>query len=192
VEQAPIFRLIVGLGNPGRQYAGTRHNVGFLVLDELARRDTRKAFHFEPKWNAETVSTENRLLMKPQTFMNRSGDSVAPYARYHRIEPHEVLVVLDDVALPFGDLRLRKSGSAGGHNGLSSIISQLGSEIVPRLRVGIGGPPGPLTNHVLGRFSEPENQSLAPALHRAADAVSHLETQGFESAMNLYNQKNTL
>ena len=195
MEHAPIFRLIVGLGNPGRQYAGTRHNVGFLVLDELAQRAPRKAFHFESKWNAEIAQNGECFLMKPQTFMNRSGESVGHYARYHRLEPTEVLVVLDDVALPFGDLRLRKSGSAGGHNGLASILTHLDSETVPRLRFGVGeanGAQTTLTSHVLGRFSPSESETLPSAIDRAADAVTRAGSHGVDDAMNLYNQKTTL
>lgn len=130
--------------------------------------------------------------MKPQTFMNRSGDAVVPWTRYHRFEPSEVLVVLDDVALPFGTLRLRKSGGSGGHNGLTSILTQFGTDQIPRLRFGIGGSDDDLTPHVLGPFSESENEALPPALERAGDAIRHATSHGLESAMNLHNQKNIL
>jgi len=189
VEYA-TFRLVVGLGNPGREYAETRHNVGFLVLDELARR-AGIPFHREAKWNAETARPGDWLLMKPLTFMNLSGEAVAGCARYLRIEPQDVLVVLDDAALPLGGLRLRRSGSAGGHNGLSSVISHLGTDAIPRLRVGIGDGGDSLHDHVLGRFRAEERPDLEATLQRAADAVTHAITRGFESAMNLYNQKAT-
>ena len=191
MEHALVFRLVAGLGNPGRQYAGTRHNVGFLVLDELARR-AAASFQSEPKWDAEVAQCGGRMLIKPQTFMNLSGESVGNYARYHRLEPSEVLVVLDDAALPFGDLRLRKTGGAGGHNGLESILVHLGTEAVPRLRFGIGAASGPLHDHVLGKFHPEELSALETTIGRAADAVEHANAHGFESAMNIYNQKPTL
>ena len=191
MEHAAVFRLVAGLGNPGRQYAGTRHNAGFLVVDELARRSA-SSFHFESKWDAEVAECGGRLLMKPQTFMNLSGESVGNYVRYHRLEPSEVLVVIDDAALSFGDLRFRKSGSAGGHNGLESVLIHLGTESVPRLRFGIGAASGALHEHVLGKFFPEELPALESAVGRAADAVEHANAHGLESAMNTYNQKSTL
>lgn len=182
-----MFRLVAGLGNPGRQYEGTRHNAGFLVLDELARRAAAE-FRFEAKWDAEVATCGGRLLMKPQTFMNLSGESVGNYARYHRLESSEILVVIDDAALPFGSLRLRKSGSAGGHNGLESVLMHMATESVPRLRFGIGASSGPLEDHVLGKFFPGELPALKAAVSRAADAVEHANAHGFESAMNIYNQ----
>lgn len=192
MEHAVFFRLIVGLGNPGRQYAGTRHNAGFLVVDELARRSSSGAFRFEAKWDAEVASANDQVLMKPQTFMNLSGEAVSNYARYYRIEPSQVLVILDDVALPLGDLRLRKSGSAGGHNGLESVMVHLSTEGVPRLRVGIGSAGGTLHDHVLGRFAPDELPALEVAVKRAADAVEYASAKGLEPAMNIYNQKTTV
>ena len=186
-----VFRLVAGLGNPGRQFAGTRHNVGFLVLDELARR-AAVSFQSEPKWDAEVAPCGGRMLIKPQTFMNLSGESVGNYARYYRLEPSEVLVILDDAALSFGDLRLRKTGSAGGHNGLESILVHLGTEAVPRLRFGIGAASGPLHDHVLGKFHPEELSALETTIGRAADAVEPANAHGFESAMNIYNQQPTL
>ena len=191
MEHASVFRLVVGLGNPGRQYAGTRHNVGFLVVDELARR-AAAGFRAEPKWDAEVAPCGGRMLIKPQTFMNLSGESVGNYARYHRLESCEVLVILDDAALPFGDLRLRKTGGAGGHNGLESILMHMGTEAVPRLRFGIGAASGPLQDHVLGKFHAEELSVLETTIGRAADAVEHANAHGFEAAMNTYNQKPTL
>lgn len=191
MEHAVVFRLIAGLGNPGRQYAGTRHNAGFFVLDELARR-AATAFQFDAKWDSEVASCGGRTLMKPQTFMNLSGEAVGNYARYHRLDPAEVLVVFDDTALPLGDLRMRRTGSAGGHNGLRSIIAHLGTEDIPRLRVGIGAAKGTLHNHVLGKFSDDELPAVHLAVERAADAVEHANAHGFEAAMNIYNKKQTL
>jgi len=191
VEHAAVFRLIAGLGNPGRQYVGTRHNAGFLVVDELARRAAVE-FRFEPKWDAEVAVCGGRVLMKPQTFMNLSGESVGNYARYHRLEPSEVLVISDDAALSLGELRLRKSGSAGGQNGLESVLIHLGTENVPRLRVGIGAATGTLHDHVLGKFLPEEISVLEAAVERAADAVEYANAHGMEAAMNIYNQKPTV
>ncbi|CAN5612189.1 aminoacyl-tRNA hydrolase [soil metagenome] len=191
MEHAAVFRLISGLGNPGRQYVGTRHNAGFLVVDELARRAAVE-FRSEPKWDAEVAICGGRILMKPQTFMNLSGESLGNYARYHRLEPSEVLVIMDDAALPLGDLRLRKSGSAGGQNGLESVLIHLGTENVPRLRVGIGAASGTLHDHVLGKFLPEEISVLEVAVDRAADAVEYANAHGMEAAMNIYNQKPTV
>jgi aminoacyl-tRNA hydrolase/ribosomal protein bL25 (Ctc-form) len=141
-------------GKRVREYFGTRHNAGFLIVDELARRFAMP-FRFEPKWDAEIAPCGGRLLMKPQTFMNLSGEAVENYARYHRIDPSEVLVVLDDAAIPLGELRLRPSGSAGGHNGLESVLMHFATESVPRLRFGLGRLPAPLWI-MLGNLSPPE------------------------------------
>lgn len=191
MEHAAIFRLVAGLGNPGPQYTGTRHNAGFLVLDELARR-AGVSFRFDPKWDAEVASFGGRMLMKPQTFMNLSGESLGNYARYHRLVPAEVLVVLDDVALPLGELRLRKTGSAGGHNGLESVLVHFSTEGVPRLRVGIGAASGALQDHVLGKFRPDEIPALEASIGRAADAAEYASAHGLEAAMNQYNQKPTV
>jgi peptidyl-tRNA hydrolase, PTH1 family len=188
VEHATIFRLVVGLGNPGRQFVDTRHNIGFSVVEELARR-AGVSFRFEPKWDAEVALFGGRLLMKPQTFMNLSGEAVANYARYHRINPPEILVILDDAAIRLGELRLRPSGSAGGHNGLESILVHIGTEAVPRLRIGIGAASGVLTDHVLGKFEASELEIVEASVSRAADAGEFANAHGIEAAMNLYNRK---
>jgi len=189
VEQAAVFRLVAGLGNPGREYAGTRHNVGFLVVDELARRSAC-AFSFDAKWNAELASCGGRALMKPQTFMNLSGEAVGGYARYFKLKTSEVLAIIDDVSLPLGKLRLRKSGSSGGHNGMESVLVHFATEAVPRLRVGIGAPDGrPLHDHVLGRFQDSERDILDEAVSRAADAFEYANAHGLDAAMNQFNQK---
>ncbi len=189
MEQAAVFRLVAGLGNPGREYAGTRHNVGFLVVDELARRSAC-AFSFDAKWNAELASCGGRALMKPQTFMNLSGEAVGGYARYFKLKTSEVLAIIDDVSLPLGKLRLRKSGSSGGHNGMESVLVHFATEAVPRLRVGIGAPDGrPLHDHVLGRFQDSERDILDEAVSRAADAFEYANAHGLDAAMNQFNQK---
>ena len=136
-----MFRLIVGLGNPGKEYRDTRHNVGFMILDRLAARE-RAEFRTEKHWQAEVARTGDTLLCKPLTYMNLSGEAARAIGQFYKIEPAQTLVVLDDMALPLGKLRLRESGSAGGHNGLQSLIDCLGTQAIPRLRVGIGAAPG--------------------------------------------------
>jgi len=180
---------VAGLGNPGQEYAGTRHNVGFLVADELARRSACQ-FSFNTKWNSNVAACGGRTILKPQTFMNLSGEAVADYARYFKLERAEVMVILDDASLPLGTLRLRRSGTAGGHNGLESVLVHLGSEAVPRLRVGIGAPEGSgLHDHVLGKFEPDELPALQEAVSRAADAFEFANARGIEAAMNQFNQK---
>ncbi len=184
------FRLVAGLGNPGREYDRTRHNVGFLVADALARR-AGATFAHEPKWNADTARAGDFTLMKPMTFMNLSGESVGDFCRFYKLEAVQTLVVIDDVALPLGRLRLRHTGSAGGHNGLASVLMHLGTEQVPRLRVGIGGgSKNSLVGHVLGKFSSEELAALDQSVNRAADAVEFAQTYGFAAAMNRYNPNN--
>jgi PTH1 family peptidyl-tRNA hydrolase len=176
------------LGNPGRRYEGTRHNVGFLVADELARRSGSTFLH-ESKWTADTAAgSDDTFLMKPRTFMNLSGESVGGYCRFFKLEAAEALIVIDDVALPLGKLRLRKAGSAGGHHGLESVLLHLGTAEVPRLRVGIGGSDSAaLHGHVLGKFTKAERGDVDEAIVRAADAVECVCGRGFEAAMNRYN-----
>ena len=189
MEQPAVFRLVAGLGNPGQEYVGTRHNVGFLVADELARRSACQ-FSFNTKWNSNVAACGGRTILKPQTFMNLSGEAVADYARYFKLERGEIMVIIDDASLPLGALRLRRSGTAGGHNGLESILVHLGSEAVPRLRVGIGAPEGRgLHDHVLGKFEPDEMPALQEAVSRAADAFEFANARGIEAAMNQFNQK---
>jgi PTH1 family peptidyl-tRNA hydrolase len=189
VEQTAVFRLVAGLGNPGREYDGTRHNVGFLVADEIVRRSA-SGFTFNANWNSQVATCGGRTVMKPQTFMNLSGEAVAGYARYFKLQREEIMIIIDDASLPLGTLRLRRSGTAGGHNGLESILVHLGSEAVPRLRVGIGGPDDKeLHDHVLGKFGPSELPALQEAVSRAADAFEYSNAHGLEAAMNQFNQK---
>ena len=185
------FRLLVGLGNPGREYAGTRHNVGFMIADRLAAKG-RAEFRTERGWKAAVAKTGDLLLCKPQTYMNLSGESVRAVSDFYKIAPAEVLVVLDDTALPLGRLRLRPDGSAGGHNGLQSVIEHLGTPAVPRLRVGIGAAePGGAVEHVLGRFSLEEQPVLGQSLDRAEAAIACALERGLQAAMNAFNQPKT-
>jgi peptidyl-tRNA hydrolase, PTH1 family len=186
VNETPI-RLVAGLGNPGREYQRTRHNVGFVVLDRLAA-DAQLPWNYSQKWSAGWAKSEV-IMVKPATFMNRSGAAVAAIANFYKITAAEVLVVFDDLALPLGRLRLRTQGSSGGHNGLESVIEHLGTEAVPRLRVGIGAAPSHgAVDYVLGRFFEEEKPLLDATIKRAAEAVKCAVDKGLFAAMNVFNQ----
>jgi peptidyl-tRNA hydrolase, PTH1 family len=186
-------KLIAGLGNPGRQYRDTRHNVGFLVADELARR-VQAEWSLAPSQVPETLVVKRfgaspLLVAKPLTFMNRSGEAVAALTRYYGIDPGDLLVVIDEVALPFGRLRARARGSAGGHNGLRSIIERLGTADVPRLRLGVGRGDGrrDLADHVLSMFEPGERAGLETFIARAADAAEMFAAEGITRVMDRYN-----
>lgn len=185
------MKLIVGLGNPGSRYAATRHNIGFDLIAELARRHS--AGSLREKFQAEvaeaTIAGEKVLLMCPLTFMNLSGQAVQPAKDFYKIENSEVLVACDDFALPVGKLRLRAKGSSGGQKGLEDIIRRFGSDDFPRLRIGIGPvPPGwDAANFVLGKFSKEEAATMAEVVKRAADAVAVWIRDGLAKAMNQYN-----
>ena len=186
-----MARLIVGLGNPGREYAETRHNVGFMVLDRMAAT-AGVLFRSERKWQAHfatvRVGGSEVWLCKPQTYMNLSGESVSAITGFYKIEPKDVLVVTDDLALPLGRLRLREKGSSGGQNGLKNILLHLGTQEVPRIRIGIGSE-GDASGHVLGKFTPAERPVVEEALANAVDAVQFVQEQGFAAAMNRYNQQ---
>ena len=185
MSSQPLFRLIVGLGNPGREYGETRHNAGFMIVDRLAQR-AGVPFRIEPKWNAAIANASGVLLCKPQSYMNLSGEPLAAVARFYKIEPQQVLAVFDDVALPLGRIRIRPSGSSGGHNGMESILRHLGD--IPRLRVGIGAADGkPMVDHVLGKFRPEERTLLAQSLDRAIEAIDLLQQNGIAAAMNQFN-----
>jgi PTH1 family peptidyl-tRNA hydrolase len=193
VPDSLIPRLIVGLGNPGNSYQDTRHNIGFMVMDVLATR-LGTAFQVEKRWESHVAKFTGGFLVKPQTYMNLSGRAVGSVGRFYKITPQETLVVFDDVDLPLGRLRLRASGSAAGHNGLKSLISTLGTDQFPRVKVGIGADSGRpagdrLVGHVLGRFSEEEKAAVAQAVDRAADAVMGALKSGLGAAMNFFNRK---
>ena len=190
MTEAPPIRLIAGLGNPGRDYAQTRHNVGFLVLDRMAAQ-RQVTFAREKKWQAEVARVGDLWLVKPQTFMNLSGEAVGAVAAFYRLEPASCLAVYDDKDLPFGRLRLRARGSAGGHNGVKSLISHLGTEEFPRLRFGIGAPEHPgagVVGHVLGGFGPEEQGLLEKRLDRAVEALNYSARHGFPQAMNSFNR----
>lgn len=181
------IKLVIGLGNPGRQYDQTRHNVGFDVLDRLAvQADAEFVKHL--KWNAQIAKMGSTMLMKPLTFMNESGRAAGSALRFYKWDPEEVLVIYDDVSLSLGSLRFRISGSAAGHNGLKSLIQHFGSDAFPRLKIGIGSPqPGEMVGHVLGKFSPAERPDMEIALATAADAVQRALSDGVEAAANIFN-----
>jgi len=189
------MKLVAGLGNPGPKYAGTRHNVGFEVLDELARRhglafDGAPADALVARWRTP-LAEGGVLLAKPLTFMNLSGHAVAALARYYRIEVGDIFVIVDEVALELGRLRARARGSAGGHNGLKSVAEQLGTEEYARLRIGVGRGDArrDLADHVLARFEADERPVVAETIRRAADAVEVFVASGIEPVMNTFNRK---
>jgi PTH1 family peptidyl-tRNA hydrolase len=182
------MKAIVGLGNPGREYSGTRHNIGFDVVDEVARRWDARLRPWKSVAEAAVVSGRDVVLVKPQTFMNLSGDAVSRVVAFHKLDPADVMVVVDEVQLPLGRLRIRRAGSAGGHNGLKSIIQHLGTEF-PRLRIGVGRGDAQwdLADHVLSKFGRDERDTAAEAVVRAADAVELFVDQGLEAAMSRFN-----
>jgi PTH1 family peptidyl-tRNA hydrolase len=183
-------RMVVGLGNPGREYEGTRHNVGFGVLDRLAQA-AAVSFESRPRWQAASAKLPGGAwLLKPGTFMNLSGRAVQAAAAFFKLPPESLLVVFDDASLPLGTLRFRQAGSHGGHNGVRSIIESLGTDRFPRLKIGIGeSGPGRMTGHVLGRFREDERDASENALARAVDAVQLALSQDVAAAANVYNTR---
>ena len=190
----PVSWLVVFLGNPGLRYEGTRHNAGFMTADALARKKNIRInrSRFRALTATCTMGSETVMLMKPQTYMNLSGEAVGQAARFYKIPADHVLVVSDDISLPIGGIRIRTKGSAGGHNGLKNIISVLGTEEFPRIRLGVGAPPHPdyaMMHWVLSAFKSQDAVDMADSVSRAADAVECFITKGPEKAMNLYSQK---
>jgi PTH1 family peptidyl-tRNA hydrolase len=185
------MKIVVGLGNPGREYVATRHNLGFMVVDSLFRRlnGSQLRSRFRSELAEATVDGEKVILVMPQTYMNLSGNAVREVAHWYRVPPEDILVILDDLDLPFGVSRLRGSGSAGGHNGLGSIIEQLGTTEVPRLRVGIGRTGAAAKVQVLSRFTPEEVKELPEIVERATDCSLMWLREGLIPAMNACNQK---
>ncbi|MCX8072965.1 MAG: aminoacyl-tRNA hydrolase [Candidatus Binatia bacterium] len=184
--------LVLGLGNPGEEYVGTRHNVGFEVVDALCRRHGIVLRQRLPSllYGQGRIVGQEVILGKPRTFMNRSGVAAREGLKRWMLRPEQLLVVLDDVALPLGKIRVRKQGSDGGHKGLRSVLASVGSELVPRIRVGIGQPKhGDIVEFVLSPFSRAERPVIDEAIERAADAVETVLSQGVEVAMNRFNAR---
>ena len=185
--------LVVGLGNPGPQYETTRHNVGFRAVDELAERLNIPVQRLKHKalTNTALLGGKKVLLMKPVTYMNLSGEAVGQAAAFYKIPPQRVLVISGDVSLPPGRLRIRTGGSAGGHNGLKSIIAHLGGDQFPRLKIGVGGKPHPeydMADWVLSSFTGEDKKTIDEAVKRAADAVECFLKEGPDRAMNQFNR----
>ena len=191
-KKAPVSWIVVGLGNPGDKYENTRHNAGFLVVDELARRGrfaVQKAKH-KALTSTAVIGGQGVLVMKPTTYMNLSGEAVGDAARFYKVPADHVLVISDDTDLPVGKLRIRKNGSAGGHNGLKSIIQHLGTDQFPRLKVGVGSKPHPdydMADWVLGKLQGEDKKTMDEAVKRAADAIECLLKDGADKAMNKFN-----
>ncbi len=183
-----MTRLVAGLGNPGAEYRHTRHNIGFMVADLLVHEAGLK-WEKSGKWDAATARLGNTLLVKPASYMNRSGHPLFAIAQFYKIRPEEILVVLDDFSLPLGRLRIRQSGGPGGHNGLESIIGQFGTEEIPRLRIGIGPAPAEAaSDYVLSNFFEEQKPVVRSTIERAAEAVKCAVDKGVVSAMNTFNK----
>ena len=185
--------VIAGLGNPGREYEGTRHNVGFMTLDALADKyniDVREKA-FKGLIGKGVIEGNKVILVKPQTYMNSSGESIRAAADYYKVDPEDILIVYDDISLAPGQLRIRAKGSAGGHNGIKSIIAHLGTQEFPRVKVGVGEKPSrmDLADYVLGHFSKEEQATMADAVKEAADAVCEIVNVGIAQAMNDHNRK---
>ncbi|BDV41792.1 peptidyl-tRNA hydrolase [Geotalea uraniireducens] len=188
-------KLIVGLGNPGPKYQWTRHNAGFMVLDCLARTAgiTMAKKNFSGQYGEGSWRGQRLFLLKPQTFMNLSGRSVAEALRYHKLPLAELIVVHDDLDIPFGRVKLKEGGGHGGHNGLRSLVQELGSADFVRLRIGIGRPArGDVADYVLNNFPPDQLRELAPLCDGALDALALLLDEGLAKAMSLYNNKDVL
>lgn len=183
--------LLIGLGNPGREYKDTRHNFGFMLIDRIAVRLNARGMKVQSKALVMTVKDEERrlILAKPQTYMNLSGQSVQGLAHFYKVPFTDLMVLSDDLDLPFGTIRIRASGGPGGQRGLGSILEKLGTRDVPRMRLGIGRPPGRMdpADYVLQNFSRDELASLSGILDRAADAVFAFVQDGLDTAMNKFN-----
>lgn len=185
--------LIAGLGNPGKEYENTRHNAGFLVMDTLAQKlgaDLSERKH-RALCGKAVIGGQKVILLKPQTYMNSSGESIRAAADYYKVPPEDILVVYDDISLAPGQLRIRAKGSAGGHNGIKSIIAHLGTQEFPRVKVGIGEKPPrmDLADYVLGHFSSGEKKIMEEAAKEAADAICEIVNVGIEQAMNDHNRR---
>jgi len=191
-ESAGHIRLVAGLGNPGTEYVATRHNIGFMVVDQFAAQ-FGSTWERSGKWDALSTKCGPVLLIKPLSFMNRSGYPLFAVAQFYKIAPQQILIVLDDFALPLGRLRLRARGGSGGHNGLESIIVQFGTEEIPRLRIGIGAAPREgSVDYVLSRFFEEEKPLVRSTIDGAVEAVKCAVDNGLVSAMNNFNPESSM
>ena len=187
-----IVKLIIGLGNPGVEYAYTRHNIGFMVIDALAKEKGITSFQkkFNGAYASYMINGEKVYILKPETYMNLSGECIHPFMTYFRIKQEEILVIYDDLDTKLGRLRLRETGSAGGHNGIKSVISHLGNQEFKRVRVGIGRPTvGTIIDYVLSSFKKEEEEMVNKVVQKSVAAIVALEEKRFSDVMNIYNQK---
>lgn len=187
------MKLIVGLGNPGLQYAATRHNIGFEAIDTLAEMhhiNVNKS-KFKALIGEGTIGGEKVVLMKPQTYMNLSGEAISACKSWYKINTEDIIILYDDVSLAVGDIRIRKSGSSGGHNGVKSTIAHLSTEVFPRVKIGVGQKPSgwDLADYVLGKFTEEDMKILGPRLKEIGNAVETMIKKDVDTAMNNYNGK---
>ena len=191
-EEAPMY-LIAGLGNPGREYEMTRHNIGFHTIDYIADKTgvSVKKLKHRALYGETKICGEKVYLIKPQTYMNLSGDAIVEFSKFYKILPKNIIIISDDISLETGRIRVREKGSAGGHNGLKSIIAQLKTEEFPRIKMGVGAKKegADLADHVLGRFPKSEIPVMEQAIIRAYGAVEEIIKNGTQSAMNKFNGK---
>lgn len=181
--------LVVGLGNPGKEYEDTRHNIGFKVVDNIAKEYNIEINRqkFKGTYGEGFINGEKVMLLKPTTYMNLSGESVREVVDFYNLENDEILIIYDDISLEVGKLRIREKGSAGGHNGIKSIIAHLGSDVFPRIKVGVGQPNTDLVKHVLGRFTKEEMTILDESIEAATKATVEIIKNDAKTAMNQYN-----
>ncbi|MBS6503218.1 MAG: aminoacyl-tRNA hydrolase [Clostridium sp.] len=181
--------LIVGLGNPGKEYDGTRHNIGFEAIDYISNKyniDINRT-KFKGVYGEGFINNNKVILLKPTTYMNLSGESIREVMNFYKLENDEVIVIYDDISLEVGKLRIREKGSAGGHNGIKSIIANIGTDIFPRVKIGVGQPTSDLVSHVLGRFNKEDMDSLIEVIDASSKAVEVIIKDGTKEAMNRFN-----
>lgn len=181
--------LIVGLGNPGKEYAGTRHNIGFEAVDYIADKYNIELnrIKFKGIFGEGMINGKKVILLKPTTYMNLSGDSIREVVNFYKISNEDIIVIYDDISLEVGRLRIREKGSHGGHNGIKSIIANLSSDVFPRVKIGVGGPKGDLVSHVLGKFSNSEIEVLRESIMATSEAVATILSRDTKEAMNKFN-----
>lgn len=181
--------LIVGLGNPGKQYDRTRHNIGFEIVDYISKEysiDINRT-KFKGLYGEGSINGEKVILLKPQTFMNLSGDSIIQFMKFYKLDPDEMIVIYDDISLEIGRLRIREKGSAGGHNGIKSIIQNFGGDVFPRVKVGVGAPEHDLVSHVLGKFPKEDYDHISKVMPVVAKALEEFIKTDVNGAMNKFN-----
>ena len=183
--------IIAGLGNPGKKYENTRHNIGFITIDSLASKHniTVDKLKFKALVGEGRISGQKVILVKPQTYMNLSGESIQEVMNFYKVDPENLIIIYDDIDLDLGTLRIRKSGSAGTHNGMRSVVQHINSTAFPRIRIGMGGPKGDIVDFVIGGMSKAESEVLKETVDKAAEAIDCIIEAGIDMSMNRYNTK---